>query len=95
MYFYRTMCQANTGVPGAPRMQLNAQTPHVDASMVYGVDETVTQKLRSGINGKLFEGANRLLPAAGDVNVRMENSARRVPGDQLFAAGNAQWSYVF
>lgn len=69
---------------GTPRQQTNAITSFIDASMVYGSDETRAQALRSGYGGRMQTSAGNLLPTSD------------MPGlDSLFMDGGGNPSTMF
>ena len=60
--FARSNFQSGTGSEGLPRQQINEVTAFIDASQVYGSDETRAAELRLGVGGLLKTSAGNLLP---------------------------------
>jgi len=93
---FRSLFDPETGTgPGNPRQQVNVVSSFLDASMVYGADEATARALRSGSGGRLKTGPNDTLPLNDAATfpsgvLPMDNDARVVPDDQLFAAGDVR-----
>lgn len=65
--FTRNNAAPGTGTdPGNPRQQINGLTSYIDASMVYGSDQTRANSLRTFSGGKLLTSVGNLLPLAAN-----------------------------
>ena len=87
MEFQRSAYDPATGTgPGNPRQQINANTSYIDASQVYGSDETRARTLRTLSGGKMKTSAGNLLP----LNTLGLSNATGGPGDpaQFYVAGD-------
>lgn len=70
-----------------PRQQTTLISAYIDASMVYGSDETRAAALRTFVDGALKTSAGNLLPFNTD-GLENANDAHFVPDNQLFLAGD-------
>jgi hypothetical protein len=77
---------------GNPRQQINQITAWIDGSMVYGSDATRAAALRTFVGGKLKVQGTAVgdLPLLNTAGLANANDAHRVPGDQLFLAGDVR-----
>jgi hypothetical protein len=87
-----------------PLQQINAVTAWLDGSQIYGSDAETADKLRTHVGGRLktSPGADGVIGTGDDLlplnnstyfpdgALPMENNARLVPDDQLFAAGDVR-----
>ncbi len=93
---FRSIFDPATGTdPGNPREQVNVVSAFLDGSVVYGSDEATARALRTGAGGQLKTGPDGTLPLNSAANfpegtLPMENDARIVPDDRLFAAGDVR-----
>ena len=81
--FFRSEPRANTGVDN-PRQQQNIITSWIDASMVYGSEQTRADWLRSFSQGKLKMSAGGFLPyntIDGQMNSAIDIDAPSMAGD--------------
>jgi peroxidase len=86
--------ETGTGVDN-PLEQVNTITSWIDASMVYGSSQTVSDSLRTFEGGHLKMSADGLLPLNNaenfpDGTLTLDNDAHRVASDELFAAGDVR-----
>lgn len=70
-----------------PRQQTTLISAYIDASMVYGSDETRAAALRTFVGGALKTSAGNLLPFNTE-GLENANDAHFYPDDQLFLAGD-------
>ena len=82
--FERSVYDPQTGITG-PREQVNTVTPAIDASMVYGSDETREALLRSFEGGRLKVDAGGMMPLAPAGTMAGSTEA-----DPLFLAGDVR-----
>ena len=76
-----------TGI-GNPRQQINQITAYIDASNVYGSDQTRADALRTFSGGKLMTSPGNLLPF-NTLGLPNANGGP-VPDDQLYLAGDVR-----
>jgi hypothetical protein len=73
-------CEENHG---QAREQVNGITSFIDASNIYGSDDSTTDSLRTKSNGKLLVetlGTNDMLPKVKGVEISGDVRAREMPG---------------
>jgi hypothetical protein len=93
---FRSVFDPATGTAvGNPREQANVVSAFLDGSAVYGSDEATAGALRTRSGGQLKTGPDATLPLNNAANfpegtLPMENDARIVPDDRLFAAGDVR-----
>lgn len=69
-------CEAN----GGPRQQINGITSFVDASNVYGSEESTASSLRTFVDGKMLTGDANLLPQINGIETAGDVRALEMPG---------------
>ena len=88
--FFRSSFDPSTGTTAVnARQQMNEVTSFIDASNVYGSDTTRADALRAFTGGKLIMNDDNLL-GYNTEGLANDNPVRRVPGEQLFLAGDVR-----
>lgn len=78
-------CRVNTS---GPRQVVNHATSFLDASCLYGENETILDIIRVGTSGLLLDDGQQLLPfnrdrATGKARLQMKDLAQRLPQTEL------------
>src|SRR5262249_17399747 len=78
--------------PSNPLQQINQTPAWIDGSMIYGSDPVRAAALRTFVGGKLKVLSTDVgdLPPLNAGGLPNANDAHRVPGDQLFLAGDVR-----
>jgi len=87
MEFIRSSPKLDTkGVMKEPRNQMNSITAFIDASTVYGSDDTFLAQFKNNHDGTLKVEANNMLPRSNKSNCVLDNNQT----DYCLAAGDAR-----